>query len=168
MAIPAEPFARVIGRVIAQIDAEAGKKGMVIPFADLLIGGTALYSGYGLVTRNEPHFRMIPKLNVLPFKERPVQSICAAAGVPVHVTKVQPIDVRKIRTRMELSQSEFARKFGFSIDARPELGARQACAGTIGEDIGQTALSAPGSGAELSRLHLRKRCLSFLRGILPP
>ena len=38
------------------------KGGLVIPFADLLIGGTALYFGYGPVTRNERHFRMIPNL----------------------------------------------------------------------------------------------------------
>lgn len=39
----------------------------MIPFADLLIGGTALYLGYGLVTRNERHFHMIPNLPVHSF-----------------------------------------------------------------------------------------------------
>lgn len=66
-AIPAEPFTIGIGQLVAQIDAEARTKGIVVPFADLLIGGTALYFGFGLVTRNERHFRMIPKLNVLFF-----------------------------------------------------------------------------------------------------
>lgn len=63
-AIPAEAFTRDMGHVVAQVDAEARRQGLVIPFADLLIGGTALYFGYGLVTRNERHFRMIPNLPV--------------------------------------------------------------------------------------------------------
>ena len=66
-AIPAEPFTREIGHVVAQIDGEARKQGNVIPFADLLIGGTALHFGYGLVTRNERHFRMIRGLAVHTF-----------------------------------------------------------------------------------------------------
>ena len=65
--IPAEPFTREIGHIVAQVDAEARKGGLVIPFADLLIGGTALHFGYGLVTRNERHFRMIPNLPVHSF-----------------------------------------------------------------------------------------------------
>lgn len=66
-AIPAEPFTREIGQIVARIDAEARMNGIVIPFADMLIGGTALHFGYGLVTRNERHFRMIPGLSVVPF-----------------------------------------------------------------------------------------------------
>lgn len=63
-AIPAEPFTRKIAHVVARVDAEARKRGLVLPFADLLIGGTALYLGYGLVTHNERHFRMMPDLPV--------------------------------------------------------------------------------------------------------
>ncbi len=66
-AIPAEPFTREIGEVVAQIDAEAWINGITIPFADLLIGGTALHFGYALVTSNVRHFRNIPGLSVIPF-----------------------------------------------------------------------------------------------------
>lgn len=66
-AIPTEPFTREIGRVVAQLDAEARIKGTTVPFADLLIGGTALYFGYGLVSLNVRHFRGIPGLSVHPF-----------------------------------------------------------------------------------------------------
>ncbi len=66
-AIPSEPFTREIGQIVARIDAEARMEGVVIPFADLLIGGTALYFGYGLVTCNVRHFRMIPNLKVISF-----------------------------------------------------------------------------------------------------
>lgn len=66
-AIPAGPFTREIGHVVARVDAEARVGGLVIPFAYLLIGGTALYFGYGLVTQNERHFRMIPNLQVHSF-----------------------------------------------------------------------------------------------------
>jgi predicted nucleic acid-binding protein len=64
-AIPTEPFTHEIGRVVAAVDAEARMRGLVIAFADLLIGGTALHFGYGLVTRNVRHFEMIPGLNVM-------------------------------------------------------------------------------------------------------
>ncbi|MCA2971390.1 MAG: PIN domain-containing protein [Acidobacteriaceae bacterium] len=66
-AIPAVPFTRHIGQIVARVDAEARQRGVVIPFADLLIGGTALHLGYGLLTRNERHFRMIPNLPVHSF-----------------------------------------------------------------------------------------------------
>ncbi len=65
--IPTESFTREIGKVAAKIDAEARLKGIVIPFADLLIGGTALYLGYGLITSNLRHFQKIPGLDVIPF-----------------------------------------------------------------------------------------------------
>ena len=64
-AIPVSSFTREIGQLVARVDAEARKEGVVIPFADLLIGGTSLHLGYGLVTRNERHFRLIPKLTVI-------------------------------------------------------------------------------------------------------
>ena len=64
-AIPAEPFTREIARLVAEIDAEARSAGLVIPFADLLIGGTALHFGYALVTGNRRHFAMIPNLTVV-------------------------------------------------------------------------------------------------------
>jgi len=65
-AIPVEPFTREIGKIVAPVDAEARKKGGVIPFADLLIGGTALHLGYWLLTANWRHFRKIPGLDVIP------------------------------------------------------------------------------------------------------
>jgi len=67
-AIAVESFTSEIGRVVAKVDAEARKQGLMIPFADLLIGGTALHFGYGLATRNEGHFRMIPNLRVHSFR----------------------------------------------------------------------------------------------------
>jgi len=41
------------------------KVGKVIPFADLLIGATALHHGYAVGTRNLRHFQMIPNLTVI-------------------------------------------------------------------------------------------------------
>jgi predicted nucleic acid-binding protein len=40
---------------------------MIIPFADLLIGVTALSLDYSVLTCNERHFRIIPGLNVILF-----------------------------------------------------------------------------------------------------
>ncbi len=64
-AIPVEPISKEIGQLVGRIDAEARRRGEAIPFADLLIGGTALHLGYGIVTLNPRHFRMIPGLRVL-------------------------------------------------------------------------------------------------------
>jgi tRNA(fMet)-specific endonuclease VapC len=64
-AIPVEPFTRQMAQLAAQVDAEARKKGPTIPFADLLIGVTALYFGYAVGTRNLRHFHMIPGLAVV-------------------------------------------------------------------------------------------------------
>jgi predicted nucleic acid-binding protein len=37
----------------------------VIPFADLLIGATAIHFGYGVGMRNLRHFQMLPNLTVV-------------------------------------------------------------------------------------------------------
>jgi predicted nucleic acid-binding protein len=54
-----------MAQAAAKIDAEARKTGIVIPFADLLIGITALHFGYALGTRNQRHFQMIPGLKII-------------------------------------------------------------------------------------------------------
>jgi tRNA(fMet)-specific endonuclease VapC len=64
-AIPAEPFTREMAQLAAKIDAEARQLGRTIPFADLLIGATALHFGYAVGTRNLRHFQMIPNLAVI-------------------------------------------------------------------------------------------------------
>jgi predicted nucleic acid-binding protein len=53
--------------IAAQIDAEQKAQGIVIPFADLLIGATALSLGFSVLTTNLRHFRLIPGLEVIPF-----------------------------------------------------------------------------------------------------
>jgi tRNA(fMet)-specific endonuclease VapC len=63
-AIPVQPFTKEMGQLAARIDAGARKSGVVIPFADLQIGVTALHLGYGVGTLNPRHFGMIPNLDV--------------------------------------------------------------------------------------------------------
>jgi tRNA(fMet)-specific endonuclease VapC len=70
-AIPVESFSREMAQIAAKVDADARRVGKVIPFADLLIGATALHHGYAVGTRNVRHFRMIPKLVVLSFESLP-------------------------------------------------------------------------------------------------
>ena len=55
-----------MARIAAKIDAGAKQIGSVIPFADLLIGASALHLGYGIGTRNLRHFQMIPGLKIFP------------------------------------------------------------------------------------------------------
>jgi tRNA(fMet)-specific endonuclease VapC len=64
-AVPVEPFTKDMAQIAAKVDAEARKTGCVIPFADLLIGATALRFGYGVGTRNLSRFQMIPNLTVV-------------------------------------------------------------------------------------------------------
>ena len=60
-----EPFTGAMAQLAAKIDAEARRSGQTIPFADLLIGATALHFGYAIGSRNLRHFQMIPNLIVI-------------------------------------------------------------------------------------------------------
>ena len=66
-AIPVQPFTNEMGQLAARIDAEARKQGVMISFADLQIGVTALHLGYMIGTLNVRHFRLIPGLTVVQF-----------------------------------------------------------------------------------------------------
>lgn len=66
-AVPVESFTRAMAQLAAKIDVEARRAGQTIPFADLLIGTTALHFGYAVGTRNLRHFQMIPNLAVVQF-----------------------------------------------------------------------------------------------------
>jgi tRNA(fMet)-specific endonuclease VapC len=59
------PVTLEIARLAGQIEGEQAALGISIPFEDLLIGTTALYLGYGVVTLNVRHFRLIPNLTVV-------------------------------------------------------------------------------------------------------
>jgi predicted nucleic acid-binding protein len=63
--IPVEPFTRGMAQLAAKIDANARQTGRTIPFADLLIGATALHFGYAVGTRNLRHFEMVPNLAII-------------------------------------------------------------------------------------------------------
>src|SRR5579859_5992684 len=52
------PYTRETALVAGRIDAEQRSRGVTIPFADLLIGATALEVGYSLLTVNVRHFRL--------------------------------------------------------------------------------------------------------------
>jgi predicted nucleic acid-binding protein len=61
------PYTKETALLAAKIDGEQQRKGVIIPFADLLIGATALEVGYSLLTVNARHFQMIPGLSVVQF-----------------------------------------------------------------------------------------------------
>jgi tRNA(fMet)-specific endonuclease VapC len=64
-AVPVAPFTREMAQLVAKTDAEGRQLGRTIPFADLLIGATALHFGYGVGTRNMRHFQMLPNLAII-------------------------------------------------------------------------------------------------------
>jgi len=66
-AIPVQPFTKEMGQLAAKIDVESRQAGVVIPFADLQIGVTAVHLSCAIATRNIRHFRMIPNLVVKQF-----------------------------------------------------------------------------------------------------
>jgi predicted nucleic acid-binding protein len=59
------PYTKEIAMLAGRIDGEERSKGMVIPFGDLLIGATALYLDYSVLTVNLRDFRRIPGLSVV-------------------------------------------------------------------------------------------------------
>jgi predicted nucleic acid-binding protein len=63
--IPVYPFTKELALLAGKLDGEQQSQGIIIPFADLLIGATALWLGYSVVTGNLRHFQKIPGLSVL-------------------------------------------------------------------------------------------------------
>lgn len=59
------PYTKETAMLAGKIDGEQQAKGVVIPFADLLIGATALSLGFSVLTANLRHFQKIPTLSVL-------------------------------------------------------------------------------------------------------
>jgi len=59
------PLTTEVARLAGKLDAEQQSRGIVVPFADLLIGATALSLGYSVLTVNVRHFGRIPGLSVI-------------------------------------------------------------------------------------------------------
>ena len=58
------PYIKATALLAAKIDGEQQAQGVTIPFADLLIGVTALELGFSVLTINLRHFRLIPGLRI--------------------------------------------------------------------------------------------------------
>ncbi|HUK30433.1 MAG TPA: PIN domain-containing protein [Candidatus Acidoferrum sp.] len=61
------PYTGETAFLAGKLDGEQQNKGNVIPFTDLLIGATALYLSFSVLTTNPRHFRLIPSLQVIQF-----------------------------------------------------------------------------------------------------
>jgi len=61
------PYTKDTAQLAGRIDGEQQDQGVVIPFADLLIGATALLLDFSVLTSNVRHFQMIPNLTVITF-----------------------------------------------------------------------------------------------------
>ncbi|MGH9608928.1 MAG: PIN domain-containing protein [Bryobacteraceae bacterium] len=59
------PYTKETAMLAGKLDGEQQSKGVVAPFADLLIGATALALGYSVLTVNVRHFQRIPGLSVV-------------------------------------------------------------------------------------------------------
>jgi tRNA(fMet)-specific endonuclease VapC len=59
------PFTKETALLAGKINGEQQSRGVIIPFADLLIGATALALGYSVLTVNVRHFERIPGLSIL-------------------------------------------------------------------------------------------------------
>lgn len=59
------PYTKETAILAGKIDGEQQSRGVVIPFADLLIGATALSLGYKVLTGNLRDFQRIPGLSVV-------------------------------------------------------------------------------------------------------
>jgi tRNA(fMet)-specific endonuclease VapC len=61
------PYTKETAMLAGKLDGEQQGKGVVVPFADLLIGATALALGFSVLTVNVRHFERIPGLAVVRF-----------------------------------------------------------------------------------------------------
>lgn len=61
------PYTSTTAFLAGKIDAEQRLLGVTIPFADLLVGATALELGFPVLTVNVRHFRLIPGLEIVQF-----------------------------------------------------------------------------------------------------
>jgi tRNA(fMet)-specific endonuclease VapC len=59
------PYTKETAMLAGKIDGEQQAQGVTVPFADLLIGATALSLGFSVLTANLRHFRLIPGLEIL-------------------------------------------------------------------------------------------------------
>jgi predicted nucleic acid-binding protein len=59
------PYTTETALLAGKIGGEQMAQGVTIPFADLLIGATALELGFSVLTGNARHFQLIPGLTVL-------------------------------------------------------------------------------------------------------
>lgn len=58
------PYTKEAAMLAGKLGAEQQSRGVIIPFADLLIGATALSLNYSVLTTNLRHFQQIPSLSV--------------------------------------------------------------------------------------------------------
>ena len=61
------PYTKETAMLAGKLDGEQQSKGVVVPFADLLIGATALALSFSVLTVNVRHFERIPGLSVVRF-----------------------------------------------------------------------------------------------------
>ncbi len=59
------PYTAETAVLAGRIDGEQTAKGVIVPYADLLIGATALSLGFSVLTSNMRHFALIPGLRVI-------------------------------------------------------------------------------------------------------
>ena len=60
-------FTEITADWAARLGAQTAATGGNVPYADLLIGATAISVGYSVLTANVRHFNLIPGLHVIPF-----------------------------------------------------------------------------------------------------
>ena len=63
-AVTVYPLSGEIAELAGAISGREAERGIVLPFADLLIGATALHLGFDVISGNVRHFEMIPGLVV--------------------------------------------------------------------------------------------------------
>jgi predicted nucleic acid-binding protein len=62
------PYTKETALLAGRLDADQRSQGVAIPFADLLIGATALSLGFSVLSANVRHFRQVPGLSVVLFQ----------------------------------------------------------------------------------------------------
>ena len=62
--VPQHPMTTGTAWLVGQIQGEEASKGNILPFNDLMIAASAMEQGYGVLTENIRHFRLIRGLKI--------------------------------------------------------------------------------------------------------
>ena len=89
------PVTLEIAQLAGRIEGEQAQRGFAIPFEDLIIGSTALYLGFDVLTLNLRHFQLIPGLKAFCPLSPSRKSVLLSFSLPQSGARLDSLSVAK-------------------------------------------------------------------------